>query len=77
MILTHSPTFHDRQARGSAQTLAKAERQLTALAARLARGRTRRPRDQVEAEIAGILAPRWASRVLQATLTGGRPAASA
>jgi len=74
VILTHSPTFHDRQARGFAQTLAKAERQLTALAARLARGRTRRPRDQVEAEIAGILAPRWASRVLQATLTGGRPA---
>jgi transposase len=74
VILTHSPTFHDRQARGFAQTLAKAERQLTALAARLARGHTRRPRDQVEAEIAGILAPRWASRVLQATLTGGRPA---
>jgi transposase len=74
VILTHSPTFHDRQARGFARTLAKAERQLTALAARLARGHTRRPRDQVEAEIAGILAPRWASRVLQATLTGGRPA---
>ena len=64
VILTHSPTFHGRQARGFAQTLAKAERQLTALAARLARGHTRRPRDQVEAEIAGILAPRWASRVL-------------
>jgi transposase len=74
VILTHSPTFHDRQARGFAQTLAKAERQLTALAARLARGHTRRPRAQVEAEIAGILAPRWASRVLQAALTGGRPA---
>jgi transposase len=74
VIVTHSPTFHDRQARGFAQTLAKAERQLTALAARLARGQTRRPRDQVEAEIAGILAPRWASRVLQAELTGSRPA---
>jgi transposase len=74
VILTHSPTFHDRQARGFAQTLAKAERQLTALAARLARGHTRRPRAQVEAEIAGILAPRWASRVVQAALTGGRPA---
>jgi len=74
VILTHSPTFHDRQARGFAQTLAEAERQLTALAARLARGQTRRPRDQVEAEIAGILAPRWASRVLQPALTGGRPA---
>jgi transposase len=74
VIVTHSPTFHDRQARGFAQTLAKAERQLTALAARLARGHTRRPRAQVEAEIAGILAPRWASRVLQAALTTGRPA---
>jgi transposase len=74
VILTHSPTFHDRQARGFDQTLAKAERQLTTLAARLARGHTRLPRKQVEAEIAGILAPRWASRVLQATLTGGRPA---
>ena len=74
VILTHSPTFHGRQARGFAQTLAKAERQLTALAARLARGHTRRPRDQVEAEIAGILSPRWASRVLHATLTGDRPA---
>jgi transposase len=74
VILTHSPTFHDRQARGFDQTLAKAGRQLTALAARLARGHTRLPRKQVEAEIAGILAPRWASRVLQAALTGGRPA---
>ena len=74
VILTHSPTFHDRQARGFAQTLAKAERQLTALAARLARGQTRRARDQVEAEIAGILSPRWASRVLQTALTGSRPA---
>jgi transposase len=75
VILTHSPTFHDRQARGFDQTLAKAERQLTELAARLARGQTRRPRAQVEAEITAILAPRWASRVLHATLTGSRPAA--
>lgn len=74
VILTHSPTFHDRQARGFAQTLAKAERQLTALAARLARGQTRRARGQVEAEIASILAPRWASRVLHAALTGSGPA---
>jgi transposase len=75
VILTHSPTFHDRQARGFDQTLAKAERQLTELQARLARGQTRRPRAQVEAEITAILAPRWVSRVIQATLTGGRPAA--
>ena len=74
VILTHSPTFHARQARGFDQTLAKAERQLSALAARLARGHTRRPRAQVEAEIAQITDPRWVSRVLRVTLTGERPA---
>jgi transposase len=74
VILTHSPTFHARQARGFGQTLAKAERQLSALATRLARGHTRRPRAQVEAEIAAITSPRWVSRVLQVTLTGARPA---
>jgi transposase len=74
VILTHSPTFHARQARGFDQTLAKAERQLAGLATRLARGHTRRPRAQVEAEIAAITDPRWVSRVLQVTLTGARPA---
>src|SRR6266516_4624814 len=74
VIVTHSPTFHARQARGFSQTLAKAERQLSALAARLARGHTRRPRTQVEAEISQITDPRWVSRVLQVTLTGTRPA---
>jgi transposase len=74
VIVTHSPTFHARQARGFDQTLAKAGRQLSALAARLARGNTRRPRSQVEAEIAQITDPRWVSRVLQVTLTGTRPA---
>jgi len=74
VILTHSPTFHARQARGFDQTLAKAGRQLSALAARLARGNTRRPRSQVEAEISQITDPRWVSRVLQVTLTGTRPA---
>jgi transposase len=74
VIVTHSPTFHARQARGFAQTLAKAQRQLSALAARLARGHTRRPRAQVEAEISQITSPRWVSRVLHTTLTGARPA---
>jgi transposase len=74
VIVTHSPTFHARQARSFAQTLAKAERQLPALAARLARGHTRRPRAQVEAEIAAITSPRWVAPVLQVTLTGTRPA---
>jgi len=75
VIITHSPAFHDRQSRGFDQTLAKAERQLTGLAARLARGHTRRTRAEVEEEITAILAPRWVSRVLHVTLTGDRPAA--
>ena len=74
VILTHSPTFHARQARSFDQTLAKAERQLSVLATRLARGHTRRPRSQVEAEIATIMSPRWVCLVLQVTLTGDRPA---
>jgi transposase len=73
VIITHSPTFHARQARGFEQTLTKAEGQLSALAARLARGHTRRPRSQAEAEIRQITDPRWVSRVLQVTLTGTRP----
>jgi transposase len=74
VILTHSPTFHARQARGFDQTLAKAGRQLTELQARLARGHTRRPRARVEAEISQITATRWVTRVLQVTLTGSSPA---
>jgi len=52
------------------QTLAKAHRQLTELQARLARGKTRKARDKVEAEIAGILGPRWVSQVITWSLTG-------
>jgi transposase len=51
-ILTHSPELHEHQARGfDGTTLAKAARQLDELAATLARGKTRRPRPKVEAEI--------------------------
>jgi transposase len=74
VILTHSETFHLRQARGFEQTLAKARRSLAALQARLARGRTRRPRATVEQEIAEILRPRWLSRVISFKLDGDRPA---
>lgn len=73
VIITHSPTFHARQARGFEQTLAKARRQLTELQARLARGHTRKDRDGVQAEIDLILRPRWVSRVLTVTLTGHAP----
>jgi transposase len=74
VILTHSDTFHLRQARGFEQTLAKARRRLADLQARLARGRTRRPRQAVEAEITEILKPRWLSRMITWQLTGDSPA---
>jgi transposase len=74
VILTHSQSFHLRQARGFEQTLAKARRRLASLQARLARGRTRRPRQAVEAEIAEILRPRWLSRVITWQLAGEEPA---
>jgi transposase len=73
VIVTHSPSFHNRQARGFAQTLGKARRQLAELQARLARGRTRRSRDAVQAEIDRITRPRWVNRVLTVTLTGHKP----
>lgn len=74
IVVTHSKNLHDKQSRGFDQTLAKTRRQLTALAARLARGRTRKTRDQVEAEIAAIVNPRWVSRVISTTLAGDGPA---
>jgi transposase len=74
VILTHSETFHLRQAQGFEQTLATARRRLAALQARLARGRTRRPRAAVEQEIAEILRPRWLARVIAWELAGEEPA---
>jgi transposase len=74
VIVTHSPTFHQGQTQGFAQTLAKARRQLGELQARLARGKTRRPRRQVEAHLAKICKPRWLDRVIAWELTGDRPA---
>jgi transposase len=73
VLLTHSATLHARQSRGFDQTIAKAARQLAELAARLERGRTRRGRAAVEAEIAAITRPRWLNRVLAATLDGDKP----
>jgi transposase len=73
IVLTHSQTFHDKQARGLDQALAKAGRQLQALQARLARGRARKTRPEVEAEIADICRPRWVSRVIATTLEGETP----
>jgi transposase len=73
-VLTHSQTLHDKQSRGLDQTLAKAQRQLSELADRLARGRTRRGRDAVARDIDTILKPRWVGEVITTTLTGHTPA---
>jgi len=73
VIVTHSANLHDKQSRGFDQTAAKAGRQLSALAERLARGKTRKSRDQLNAEIAAILKPRWLGRVITATLLGDTP----
>jgi transposase len=73
-ILTHSPELHAAQAAGfTGTTLAKAATKLDALAATLARGKTRRPRDQVEAEIAAITATPWVRRVIDWHLDGDQP----
>lgn len=72
-VLTHSKSLHAAQSRGFDQTLAKAQRRLAALADKLARGKTRRPRTGVEAEIATICKPRWVAEVLTTTLTGEQP----
>ncbi|MHB8339785.1 MAG: IS1634 family transposase [Mycobacteriales bacterium] len=74
IVVTHSQNLHDKQSRGFDQTLAKARRQLAEVAARLGRGKTRKTREKVEAEIAAIVGPRWVSRVISTTLTGDTPA---
>ncbi|MDQ2728105.1 MAG: IS1634 family transposase [Actinomycetota bacterium] len=74
VVITHSANLHAKQSRGFDQTLSKARRQLCALAARLARGHTRRPAGAVDAEIANILKAKWLSRVISTTLAGESPA---
>ena len=73
-VLTHSANLRAKQSRGLDQTLATARRRLTELAARLARGHTRRDRTKVEAEIAAIRKPRWVADIIAVTLTGEQPA---
>ena len=73
-VLTHSPTLHAKQSAGFDQTLAKIRARLGELQARLARGRTRRDRAAVQAEIATICKPRWVNQVITTTLTGTEPA---
>jgi transposase len=74
LVVCHSDGLHAKQSRGFDQTLAKAHRQLAEVQARLARGRTRKAKEKVEAEIAAIVAPRWVARVVATTVTGEAPA---
>jgi transposase len=73
-VLTHSQTLHAAQSRGFDQTLAMAQRRLGELAHRLARGKTRRDRPAVQADITAICKPRWVAEVMTTTLTGDKPA---
>ena len=73
-ILTHSPELHKSQAAGfDGTTLAKAGKKLDELAATLARGKTRRGKDKVEAEITAITGKPWVRRVITWELTGDQP----
>ncbi len=73
-ILTHSPELRDCQAAGfTGTTLAKAGRKLDGLAAILARGKTRRGKEKVTAEIEKITAKPWVRRVITWQLAGGQP----
>jgi transposase len=73
-ILTWSPELRAAQAAGfDGTTLAKAGRKLDDLAATLARGRTRRSRDKIEAEIASVTRKPWVRRVITWQLAGDQP----
>jgi transposase len=73
-ILTHSAELHEKQARGfDGTTLAKAGRKLDELAATLGRGKTRRARGKVEAEIEKITHDAWVRRVVAWQLSGEKP----
>ncbi len=73
-ILTHSPELHDSQARGlDGTTLAKAGRKLDELAATLARGKTRRAKEKVRAEIEAITRKPWVRRAITWQLDGDQP----
>jgi len=73
-ILTHSPELRESQVRGfDGTTLAKAGRKLDELAATLARGKTRRAKDKVRAEIEDITRKPWVRRVIRWELAGDQP----
>jgi hypothetical protein len=68
------PELHAAQAAGfTGTTLARAGKKLDELAATLARGKTRRGKDKVAAEIEQITAKPWVRRVITWTLDGDQP----
>ena len=71
VVLTHSQHLHDDQARSFTDTtLAKVGQQLDDLAATLARGKTRRTREQLTTEIEKITHSPWVHAVIDWELTG-------
>ncbi len=74
VILTHSPTLHQKQVAGFAQTLAKAQAKLAELTDTLKRGKTRRTTAELAEHIKKITHDSWLRRVLDCTLTGDTPA---
>ncbi len=75
VVLTHSQNLHADQARSfTGTTLTKVGRQLEELAETLERGKTRRSREQVTAEIDKITHDPWVREVLEWNLTGDLPA---
>lgn len=56
LVVCHSNGLHVEQSRGFAQTHVKVHRQLAEVQDRLTRGRCRKAKEKVEAEIAATLA---------------------
>jgi len=75
VVLTHSQTLHEDQARSFTDTtLAKVGQKLDDLAATLARGKTRRTHQEITTEIDTITHHPWVRAVLDWDLTGDSPA---
>lgn len=74
VILTHSPTLHQKQVAGFAQTLAKAQARLADLDETLARGKARRSTAELTEHVASITRDPWLKRVLACEITGTTPA---
>ncbi len=73
ILLTHSKTLHQAQARGFDQTLGKAAAKLEELADTLARGKSRRTRQGLETHLKTITHNTWVTEVLETNLTGENP----